>query len=85
MFTRTGIIKKIGNNAIMLEMTDTKESIIWPLSPTSNSNLPLEVGTELSLGISNNKEASTSILTKSSIQKNMETKGTRALLEKIIN
>ncbi len=51
-YTRTGIIKKVGERAIMIEMTDTGESLVWPLNENdedSDISETLEVGEEISI------------------------------------
>lgn len=51
-YTRTGIIKKVGDKAIMIEMTDTGESLIWPLSESdedSDITETLEAGEEITI------------------------------------
>lgn len=51
-YTRTGIIKKVGEKAIMIEMADTGESIVWPLHSNdedSDISETLEVGEEITI------------------------------------
>ena len=51
-YTRTGIIKKVGEEAIIIEMTDTGESLVWPL-PSNDDETDiretLEAGEEITI------------------------------------
>lgn len=98
-YNRTGIIKKVGEDAIMIEMADTGESIVWPLDENdedSDISDTLEVGEEVSIQMhisddpfhaETNEEDEEKELTAQSVpqEEDQEAERMRKMLEELLN
>lgn len=97
-YTRTGIIKKVGEEAIMIEMTDTGESLVWPLPPNDDDDTDiretLEAGEEITIEMhisddpfanGDAKEESENVEPVKSKEDEAEAERMRKMLEELLN
>ena len=95
-YSRTGIIKKVGENAIMVEMTDTGESLVWPLhSSDEDSDISdtREVGEEVTVKMhisddpfqQKNEEVKEPDIVQNTPEEEAEAERMRKMLEELLN
>jgi hypothetical protein len=86
-YTRTGNIKEIAQKAILLEMSDTGENVVWPLVETeeeeSDISGTLSVGEKVDIELHISDDPSLS--NKNDPEDNEEAEKLRKMLEELLN